>query len=171
MKGLGRSEQGCTDHIKVKLKNDSYGLGANASYEVSYEINMFIYNVIAPEKQKIVKSFFNVDIFFFFFCRTTGLPTKMILMNFLLSWTTTMAKTKALVCHRSIHFLYLLCPHVGDRGLLESLPVLNSFIQSLRVFHDMFYLTKLIISICSLQLFNAVFSISTLEWILYFLNR
>ncbi|CAG09106.1 unnamed protein product, partial [Tetraodon nigroviridis] len=32
-KGLGRSEQGCTDHIKVKLKNDSYGLGANASYE------------------------------------------------------------------------------------------------------------------------------------------
>uniref|UniRef100_A0A3Q3X5F9 G-patch domain-containing protein n=1 Tax=Mola mola TaxID=94237 RepID=A0A3Q3X5F9_MOLML len=32
-KGLGRSEQGSTDHIKVKLKNDSYGLGANASYE------------------------------------------------------------------------------------------------------------------------------------------
>lgn len=42
MKGLGRSEQGCTDHVKVKLKNDSYGLGANASYEVSYEIDMFI---------------------------------------------------------------------------------------------------------------------------------
>lgn len=33
-KGLGRTEQGSTDHIKVKLKNDSYGLGANASYEV-----------------------------------------------------------------------------------------------------------------------------------------
>ncbi|TWW68934.1 PIN2/TERF1-interacting telomerase inhibitor 1 [Takifugu flavidus] len=32
-KGLGRSEQGSTDHIKVKLKNDSYGLGANVSYE------------------------------------------------------------------------------------------------------------------------------------------
>lgn len=32
-KGLGRSEQGSTDHIKVKVKNDSYGLGANASYE------------------------------------------------------------------------------------------------------------------------------------------
>uniref|UniRef100_A0A665V4U0 PIN2 (TERF1) interacting telomerase inhibitor 1 n=1 Tax=Echeneis naucrates TaxID=173247 RepID=A0A665V4U0_ECHNA len=32
-KGLGRSEQGSTDHIKVKVKNNSYGLGANASYE------------------------------------------------------------------------------------------------------------------------------------------
>ncbi|CAN9507400.1 unnamed protein product [Ophioblennius macclurei] len=32
-KGLGRTEQGATDHIKVKLKNDSYGLGANASHE------------------------------------------------------------------------------------------------------------------------------------------
>lgn len=34
IKGLGRSEQGSTDHIKVKVKNDSYGLGANASCEV-----------------------------------------------------------------------------------------------------------------------------------------
>lgn len=34
VKGLGRSGQGATDHIKVKVKNDSYGLGANASYEV-----------------------------------------------------------------------------------------------------------------------------------------
>lgn len=34
VKGLGRSGQGSTDHIKVKVKNDSYGLGANASYEV-----------------------------------------------------------------------------------------------------------------------------------------
>ncbi|XP_068610151.1 PIN2/TERF1-interacting telomerase inhibitor 1 [Brachionichthys hirsutus] len=32
-KGLGRSEQGATDHIKVKVKNDGYGLGATASYE------------------------------------------------------------------------------------------------------------------------------------------
>ncbi|XP_068198013.1 PIN2/TERF1-interacting telomerase inhibitor 1 [Antennarius striatus] len=32
-KGLGRSEQGSTDHIKVKVKNDSYGLGTTASYE------------------------------------------------------------------------------------------------------------------------------------------
>uniref|UniRef100_A0A672FII5 PIN2 (TERF1) interacting telomerase inhibitor 1 n=1 Tax=Salarias fasciatus TaxID=181472 RepID=A0A672FII5_SALFA len=32
-KGLGRTEQGSTDHIKVKVKNDSYGLGANASHE------------------------------------------------------------------------------------------------------------------------------------------
>uniref|UniRef100_A0A4W6E228 PIN2 (TERF1) interacting telomerase inhibitor 1 n=1 Tax=Lates calcarifer TaxID=8187 RepID=A0A4W6E228_LATCA len=32
-KGLGRSEQGSTDHIKVKVKNNNYGLGANASYE------------------------------------------------------------------------------------------------------------------------------------------
>ncbi|XP_008335597.2 PIN2/TERF1-interacting telomerase inhibitor 1 [Cynoglossus semilaevis] len=32
-KGLGRSEQGATDHVKVRVKNDSYGLGANASYE------------------------------------------------------------------------------------------------------------------------------------------
>ncbi|XP_076611718.1 PIN2/TERF1-interacting telomerase inhibitor 1 [Chaetodon auriga] len=32
-KGLGRNEQGSTDHIKVKLKNNSYGLGTNVSYE------------------------------------------------------------------------------------------------------------------------------------------
>uniref|UniRef100_A0A1A7XYS7 Pin2/trf1-interacting protein 1 n=1 Tax=Iconisemion striatum TaxID=60296 RepID=A0A1A7XYS7_9TELE len=32
-KGLGRSEQGSTDHVKVKVKNNSYGLGANACYE------------------------------------------------------------------------------------------------------------------------------------------
>ncbi|XP_058470121.1 PIN2/TERF1-interacting telomerase inhibitor 1 [Solea solea] len=32
-KGLGRTEQGSTDHIKVKLKNNSYGLGANTSHE------------------------------------------------------------------------------------------------------------------------------------------
>lgn len=34
MKGLGRSGQGATEHIKVRVKNDSYGLGANATYEV-----------------------------------------------------------------------------------------------------------------------------------------
>ncbi|XP_019740622.1 PIN2/TERF1-interacting telomerase inhibitor 1 isoform X2 [Hippocampus comes] len=32
-KGLGRSEQGAIDHIKVKVKNNSYGLGANGSQE------------------------------------------------------------------------------------------------------------------------------------------
>ncbi|XP_060947356.1 PIN2/TERF1-interacting telomerase inhibitor 1 [Limanda limanda] len=32
-KGLGRTEQGVTDHIKVKVKNNSYGLGTTASYE------------------------------------------------------------------------------------------------------------------------------------------
>ncbi|XP_055005466.1 PIN2/TERF1-interacting telomerase inhibitor 1 isoform X2 [Boleophthalmus pectinirostris] len=32
-KGLGRTEQGATEHIKVRVKNDSYGLGANASHE------------------------------------------------------------------------------------------------------------------------------------------
>lgn len=32
-KGLGRGEQGSTEHIKVKVKNDSFGLGANASHE------------------------------------------------------------------------------------------------------------------------------------------
>uniref|UniRef100_A0A8D3AI89 PIN2 (TERF1) interacting telomerase inhibitor 1 n=1 Tax=Scophthalmus maximus TaxID=52904 RepID=A0A8D3AI89_SCOMX len=32
-KGLGRTEQGSTDHIKVKVKNDSYGLGTNAKHE------------------------------------------------------------------------------------------------------------------------------------------
>ncbi|XP_012736165.2 PIN2/TERF1-interacting telomerase inhibitor 1 [Fundulus heteroclitus] len=32
-KGLGRSEQGSTDHIKVKLKNNNHGLGVNASHE------------------------------------------------------------------------------------------------------------------------------------------
>ncbi|XP_041831675.1 PIN2/TERF1-interacting telomerase inhibitor 1 [Melanotaenia boesemani] len=32
-KGLGRSEQGSTDHIKVKVKNNSYGLGVNTSHE------------------------------------------------------------------------------------------------------------------------------------------
>ncbi|XP_044024523.1 PIN2/TERF1-interacting telomerase inhibitor 1 [Siniperca chuatsi] len=32
-KGLGKSEQGSTDHIKVKVKNNNYGLGTSASYE------------------------------------------------------------------------------------------------------------------------------------------
>ncbi|KAM4713723.1 PIN2/TERF1-interacting telomerase inhibitor 1 [Anableps anableps] len=32
-KGLGRSEQGSTEHIKVKVKNNNHGLGANASHE------------------------------------------------------------------------------------------------------------------------------------------
>ncbi|KAM9703137.1 PIN2/TERF1-interacting telomerase inhibitor 1 [Menidia menidia] len=32
-KGLGRSEQGSTDHIKVKVKNNHHGLGTNASHE------------------------------------------------------------------------------------------------------------------------------------------
>uniref|UniRef100_A0A3B5PZU5 PIN2 (TERF1) interacting telomerase inhibitor 1 n=1 Tax=Xiphophorus maculatus TaxID=8083 RepID=A0A3B5PZU5_XIPMA len=32
-KGLGRSQQGSTDHIKVKVKNNKHGLGANASHE------------------------------------------------------------------------------------------------------------------------------------------
>ncbi|XP_026174741.1 PIN2/TERF1-interacting telomerase inhibitor 1 isoform X2 [Mastacembelus armatus] len=32
-KGLGKSEQGATDHIKVQVKNNGYGLGANASCE------------------------------------------------------------------------------------------------------------------------------------------
>ncbi|XP_028295851.1 PIN2/TERF1-interacting telomerase inhibitor 1 [Gouania willdenowi] len=32
-KGLGRTEQGSTDHIKVKVKNNSFGLGTNASNE------------------------------------------------------------------------------------------------------------------------------------------
>ncbi|XP_068580806.1 PIN2/TERF1-interacting telomerase inhibitor 1 [Cebidichthys violaceus] len=32
-KGLGRSEQGNTDHIKVKVKNNHYGLGTSASSE------------------------------------------------------------------------------------------------------------------------------------------
>lgn len=34
LKGLGRSGQGATEHIKVRVKNDSYGLGANAADEV-----------------------------------------------------------------------------------------------------------------------------------------
>ncbi|XP_076026977.1 PIN2/TERF1-interacting telomerase inhibitor 1 [Genypterus blacodes] len=32
-KGLGKTEQGSTDHIKVKVKNNSHGLGVNASHE------------------------------------------------------------------------------------------------------------------------------------------
>ncbi|KAM6906133.1 PIN2/TERF1-interacting telomerase inhibitor 1 [Lycodopsis pacificus] len=32
-KGLGRSEQGSTDNIKVKVKNNNYGLGTSASSE------------------------------------------------------------------------------------------------------------------------------------------
>lgn len=35
LQGLGRSEQGSTDHIKVNVKNNNHGLGANASHEVS----------------------------------------------------------------------------------------------------------------------------------------
>ncbi|CAK6962247.1 PIN2/TERF1-interacting telomerase inhibitor 1 [Scomber scombrus] len=32
-KGLGRTEQGSTEHIKVKVKNNSYGLGTSVSHE------------------------------------------------------------------------------------------------------------------------------------------
>ncbi|XP_070705296.1 PIN2/TERF1-interacting telomerase inhibitor 1 [Pempheris klunzingeri] len=32
-KGLGKTEQGSTDHIKVKVKNNNYGLGTSANYE------------------------------------------------------------------------------------------------------------------------------------------
>merc|ERR1739838_870882 len=32
-KGLGRNEQGSTDNIKVKVKNDSLGLGTNVNHE------------------------------------------------------------------------------------------------------------------------------------------
>nr|XP_015207679.1 PREDICTED: PIN2/TERF1-interacting telomerase inhibitor 1 [Lepisosteus oculatus] len=32
-KGLGRCEQGATEHVKVKVKNNSLGLGSSASYE------------------------------------------------------------------------------------------------------------------------------------------
>ncbi|XP_071757623.2 PIN2/TERF1-interacting telomerase inhibitor 1 [Centroberyx gerrardi] len=35
-KGLGRTEQGSTDHIKVKVKNNNLGLGTTASYEDSW---------------------------------------------------------------------------------------------------------------------------------------
>lgn len=35
VKGLGRTEQGSTEHIKVKVKNNSYGLGTSVSHEVS----------------------------------------------------------------------------------------------------------------------------------------
>ena len=53
VKGLGRSEQGSTDHIKVKVKNNNYGLGVSVSHEVStlnisdliYGNSAFLYDV------------------------------------------------------------------------------------------------------------------------------
>ncbi|GLD59789.1 PIN2/TERF1-interacting telomerase inhibitor 1, partial [Lates japonicus] len=47
--GLGRSEQGSTDHIKVKVKNNSYGLGANASYEDNWIAHQDDYNELLAQ--------------------------------------------------------------------------------------------------------------------------
>uniref|UniRef100_A0A3B4W9P8 PIN2 (TERF1) interacting telomerase inhibitor 1 n=2 Tax=Seriola lalandi dorsalis TaxID=1841481 RepID=A0A3B4W9P8_SERLL len=48
-KGLGRSEQGSTDHIKVKVKNDSYGLGTSASYEDNWIAHQDDFNEVLAQ--------------------------------------------------------------------------------------------------------------------------
>ncbi|XP_013874327.1 PIN2/TERF1-interacting telomerase inhibitor 1 isoform X1 [Austrofundulus limnaeus] len=48
-KGLGRSEQGSTDHIKVRIKNDNYGLGANASHEDKWIAHQDDFNELLAE--------------------------------------------------------------------------------------------------------------------------
>ncbi|XP_075900846.1 PIN2/TERF1-interacting telomerase inhibitor 1 [Nelusetta ayraudi] len=47
--GLGRSGQGSTDHIKVRVKNDSYGLGANAADEDKWISHQDDFNELLAE--------------------------------------------------------------------------------------------------------------------------
>ncbi|XP_036942470.1 PIN2/TERF1-interacting telomerase inhibitor 1 [Acanthopagrus latus] len=48
-KGLGRTEQGSTDHIKVKVKNDNYGLGTNPSHEDNWIAHQDDFNELLAE--------------------------------------------------------------------------------------------------------------------------
>ncbi|XP_054617563.1 PIN2/TERF1-interacting telomerase inhibitor 1 [Dunckerocampus dactyliophorus] len=48
-KGLGKSEQGATDHIKVKIKNNHHGLGASASQEDNWIAHQDDFNDLLAE--------------------------------------------------------------------------------------------------------------------------
>lgn len=126
VKGLGRSEQGCTDHVKVKLKNDSYGLGVNTSYEVSYGINILI-SFYCFRNAKIVRFFLNVvDRFFFFLLLQDNWIAHQDDFNELLAQLNNHHGQNKSIGTPSIHpFSIPVYPHVGRRGLLESLPALT----------------------------------------------
>ncbi|XP_043918637.1 PIN2/TERF1-interacting telomerase inhibitor 1 isoform X2 [Protopterus annectens] len=48
-KGLGAKEQGATEHIKVKLKNDNLGLGATVSHEDNWLAHQDDFNQLLAE--------------------------------------------------------------------------------------------------------------------------
>ncbi|XP_023656494.1 PIN2/TERF1-interacting telomerase inhibitor 1 [Paramormyrops kingsleyae] len=48
-KGLGRTEQGATEHIKVKVKNNTLGLGTTASYEDNWIAHQDDFNQILAD--------------------------------------------------------------------------------------------------------------------------
>ncbi|XP_056150620.1 PIN2/TERF1-interacting telomerase inhibitor 1 [Lampris incognitus] len=48
-KGLGKTEQGSTDHIKVKVKNDSLGLGTTVSHEDNWIAHQDDFNQLLAE--------------------------------------------------------------------------------------------------------------------------
>ncbi|XP_036406305.1 PIN2/TERF1-interacting telomerase inhibitor 1 [Megalops cyprinoides] len=48
-KGLGKSEQGATEHIKVKVKNNSLGLGNTANYEDNWIAHQDDFNQLLAE--------------------------------------------------------------------------------------------------------------------------
>lgn len=48
-KGLGKTEQGATEHIKVKVKNNSLGLGTNASNEDNWIAHQDDFNQLLAE--------------------------------------------------------------------------------------------------------------------------
>lgn len=111
MKGLGRSEQGSTENIKVKVKNDNYGLGTMASYEVSlfptFDATLELSLLVAP---LIFKWRFVAGLLYFVvvvvlidacFHRTTGSHTRMTSTSFWLNWTTATDKTAAPVCTKA----------------------------------------------------------------------
>uniref|UniRef100_A0A667X204 G-patch domain-containing protein n=1 Tax=Myripristis murdjan TaxID=586833 RepID=A0A667X204_9TELE len=48
-KGLGKGEQGSTEHIKVKVKNNNLGLGTTASYEDNWIAHQDDFNQLLAE--------------------------------------------------------------------------------------------------------------------------
>lgn len=95
--GLGKKEQGSTEHIKVKVKNNTLGLGTTVSNEVRnhsfLSIHISIYCVFYPDSNGVVCVL-----------RTTGLPTRMILTSSLLILTAVTGRTTLKV--RSLLLLF-----------------------------------------------------------------
>lgn len=103
--GLGKSEQGATDHIKVKVKNNSLGLGTNASHEVRTLLIYFSCHLLTVRSECNVSGWHSpcwvnsATCLCCCCCRITGLHTRMILTSFWQISTTVMARALSKVHH------------------------------------------------------------------------